>query len=153
MVMKVLISYRRRDIRSFAGRVYDRLKLEFGSDAVFMDVHAVPLGVDFAKLMDKKIAKCDVLLAIIGPGWLRARDEGGNRRLDNPHDFNRIEIAAALKRNIPVIPILVDDTRVPKADQLPDEIKELGLHNALNVRQDYFHSDMEKLKLHDEIAC
>ena len=71
---------------------------------------------------------------MIGPGWLDARDEKGNRRLENPDDFVRIEIGTALKRDIPVIPILPDGTRVPKADQLPDDLKELALRNGLNVR-------------------
>jgi TIR domain/Sulfatase-modifying factor enzyme 1 len=119
MPVKVFINYRRDDAASFASRVYNRLEREFGRDNLFMDVVAIPLGLDFVKVIDEEIAKCDVLLAIIGPGWLGARDEDGRRRLDNPHDFVRIEIAAALKRDIPVVPILVDGTPVPEARQLP----------------------------------
>jgi hypothetical protein len=75
-----------------------------------MDVDAIPLGANFAKVLGEEVAKCDVLLAIIGPGWIDARDEDGRRRLENPHDFVRIEIATALKRVIPVIPVLLQGT-------------------------------------------
>jgi hypothetical protein len=86
-----------------------------------------------------------VLLAVIGPNWLDARDEHGNRRLDDPNDFLRIEIATALQRNIPVIPILVGGSRIPKADRLPEDLKELEQRNALDVRHTSFHSDVDKL--------
>jgi hypothetical protein len=82
---------------------------------------------------------------VIGPNWLNARDEDGNRRLDNPHDFVRIEIGAALQRNIPVIPILLDGAKVPKANQLPKELEELSLRNGLDVRHVSFHNDVDRL--------
>lgn len=79
MVAKVFISYRRDDSAGHAGRVHDRLEREFGRDLLFMDVDAIPLGANFVKVLADEVAKCDVLLAIIGPGWLDARDEAGNR--------------------------------------------------------------------------
>ena len=145
MAPKVFISYRRDDSAGYAGRVHDRLQREFGENLLFMDVNSIPLGTNFVKTIDEEVAKCDVLLAIIGLGWLDARDEDGNRRLDNPADFVRIEIGTALKRDIPVIPILLEGTRVPKADQLPDDLKELALRNGLNVRHASFSDDMERL--------
>jgi len=145
MTAKVFISYRRDDSAGHAGRVHDRLEQEFGRDLLFMDVDAIPLGVDFVKALDEAVAKCEVLLAIIGTGWLDMRDEDGTRRLENIHDFVRIEIAAALKRNIPVIPILLEGTTMPKAVQLPDDLKDLALRNGLNVRHASFRSDMDKL--------
>ena len=120
MVHKVFISYRRDDSAGHAGRVHDRLEREFGRDLLFMDVDAIPLGANFVKVLGEEVAKCDALLAIIGPGWIDARDENGRRRLENPNDFVRMEIATALKRDIQVIPILLEGTRVPRADQLPD---------------------------------
>ena len=134
MAPKLFISYRRDDSAGYAGRVHDRLQREFGGNLLFMDVDSIPLGTNFVKVLGEEVAKCDTLLAVIGPGWLDARDEKGNRRLENPDDFVRIEIGTALKRDIPVIPILPDGTRVPKADQLPDDLKELALRNGLNVR-------------------
>src|SRR5262249_26237354 len=145
MASKVFISYRRDDSAGHAGRVHDRLEREFGRDLLFMDVDAVPLGVNFVKVLSEEVAKCDVLLAVIGPNWLNARDEDGNRRLDNPHDFVRVEIGAALQRNIPVIPILLDGAKVPKPSQLPKELEELSLRNGLDVRHVSFHNDIDKL--------
>jgi WD40 repeat protein len=145
MAAKVFISYRRDDSAGQAGRIQDRLEREFGRDLLFMDVDAIPLGMNFVKVLHEEVAKCGVLLAVIGPNWLDARDEDGNRRLDNPTDFVRLEIAAALQRDIPVIPILLDGARVPKAAQLPKDLEELALRNGLDVRHASFHYDMDKL--------
>jgi hypothetical protein len=145
MATKVFISYRRDDSAGHAGRVHDRLEREFGRDLLFMDVDAVPLGVNFVTVLSEEVAKCDVLLAVIGPNWLNAHDEDGSRRLDNPHDFVRIEIGAALQRSIPVIPILLDGAKVPKANQLPKELEELSLRNGLDIRHASFHNDVDRL--------
>jgi hypothetical protein len=145
MVAKVFVSYRRDDSSGYAGRVHDRLEREFGANLLFMDVDAIPLGVNFIKVLREEVSKCDVLLAVIGSNWLGSRDEEGIRRLDNPNDFVRLEIATALHRDIPVIPILLDGAKIPKADQLPKDLKELALRNALDVRHTTFHTDMNKL--------
>jgi formylglycine-generating enzyme required for sulfatase activity len=145
MNAKVFISYRRDDSMGQAGRIHDRLAHELGRDLLFMDVDDIPLGVNFVKVLREEVAKCNVLLAIIGPKWVDARDEHGNRRLDNPDDFVRIEIASALQRDIPVIPILLEGTRVPNANQLPKDLEGLALHNGLDVRHASFHNDMDKL--------
>src|SRR5262249_43502002 len=97
------------------------------------------------KVLRNEVAKCDVLLAVIGPNWLNVGDEAGHRRLDNPSDFVRIEIATALQRDIPVIPILLDGAKIPRAEQLPDDIQELAVRNGLDVRNASFHVDMDKL--------
>src|SRR5262249_39669117 len=145
MAAKVFISYRRADSAGYAGRVMDWLDRELGRDLVFMDVDAIPLGTNFSKILHEEVAKCGVLLAVIGPNWLDARDENGNRRLDSPNDFVRIEIAAALQRNIPVIPILLDGARIPKADELPEDLKELALRNGMEIRHASFQDDMNRL--------
>jgi hypothetical protein len=145
MAAKVFISYRRADSAGYSGRVMDRLDRELGRDLVFMDVDAIPLGTNFSKVLHEEVAKCGVLLAVIGPNWLDARDEHGNRRLDNPNDFVRIEIAAALQRSIPVIPLLLDGVRIPKADELPEDLKELALRNGMEIRHASFQDDMNRL--------
>jgi hypothetical protein len=145
MAAKVFISYRRADSAGYSGRVMDRLDRELGRDLVFMDVDAIPLGTNFTKVLHEEVAKCGVLLAVIGPNWLDARDEHGNRRLDNPNDFVRIEIAAALQRSIPVIPLLLDGARIPKADELPEDLKELALRNGMEIRHASFQDDMNRL--------
>ena len=86
-MVRLFISYRRDDSAGYAGRVYDRLEREFGRDNLVMDVDSIPLGADFVRVLSGEVAKCDVLLAIIGPAWLGARDDDGNRRLENPEDF------------------------------------------------------------------
>jgi formylglycine-generating enzyme required for sulfatase activity len=147
MPSKVFISYRRDDAGHAAGRVHDRLEREFGADLLFMDVDAIPLGVNFTKVLRDEVAKCDVLLALIGPNWLDVRDGKGNRRLDNPADFLRIEIATALQRDIRVIPILLDGARMPKAGQLPKNLEELSVRHGIEVRHASFRSDMDNLIL------
>jgi uncharacterized membrane protein HdeD (DUF308 family) len=145
MVAKVFLCYRRDDSAAFAGRVQDRLVQEFGRDLLFMDVDAIPLGANFATVLRDAVAKCEVLLAVIGPHWLDARDDAGVRRLDDPNDYVRIEIGAALQRNVPVVPLLLDGAKVPKANQLPVDLKELAMRNGLDVRHGSFHSDLDKL--------
>src|SRR5262249_25289693 len=145
MAAKVFISYRRTDSAGYSGRVMDRLDRELGRDLVFMDVNAIPLGMNFSKVLHEEVAKCSVLLAVIGPNWVDARDEHGNRRLDNPNDFVRIEIVAALQRSIPVIPLLLDGARIPTADELPENLKELSFRNGMEVRHASFQDDMSRL--------
>ena len=142
---KIFISYRREDSSGHAGRLHDRLAAEFGAGTLFMDVDAIPLGSDFVKVLRREVARCDVLLAVIGPRWLQVSDEHGHRRLDDPLDPVRIEIGAALQRDIPVIPILLEDVSMPKARDLPADLKGLASRNGLNVRHASFHPDTGKL--------
>jgi hypothetical protein len=118
-------------ITTAAGRLHDRLAQTFGRNNLFMEVDHIPAGVDFVEYLHGQVAACDVFLAVIGPNWLDAKDDSGRRRFDNPDDFVTIEIAAALARNIRVIPVLVDGARTPKADRLPDSIKPLVRRNAV----------------------
>jgi TIR domain/AAA lid domain len=141
---RIFICYRRDDSAGHAGRVHDRLQGEFGRDLVFMDIDSIPFGVDFVQFLRAAVSKCDVMLAVIGPNWLDAHDDHGNRRLDDPNDFVRIEIAAALQRDISVIPIFLEGSTL-RADQLPKDLEGLALRNGLEVRHVSFHSDMDKL--------
>ena len=110
-----------------------------------MDVDHIPAGVDFVAHLNSQVAACNIILVVIGPHWLEAKDENGGRRLDNPDDFVAIEIATALSRNIRVIPILVDGARMPKAGELPDSLKALARRQAVEVRQLHFGRDAEAL--------
>src|SRR5689334_17170617 len=109
----IAISYRREDSLPIAGRLYDRLEQRFGKDNVFMDFDSIRPGFDFRDQIKETIERSKVVLAIIGPGWLGRQDDG-NRRIDSVNDFVRLEVAAALQRNIPVIPVLVNNTPIPK---------------------------------------
>ena len=113
------------DAEGQAGRLFDDLTQHFGDDAVFMDVAAIEPGRDFRRAIDEQVASCGVLLAIIGKSWLTANDELGARRLDDQMDFVRLETASALKRDIPVVPVLVHAARMPRAEDLREELKGL----------------------------
>jgi hypothetical protein len=143
--MKIFINYRREDSIDITGRLHDRLAETFGTKNLFMDVDNIPLGVDFTTYLDGQVATCDVLLAVIGCKWLDVRNEKGDRRLDVADDFVAVEISAALARNIPVIPVLVDGARLPKPGDLPERLKPLVLRNAISVGSDSFGRDAETL--------
>lgn len=145
-VPKLFISYRREDSADVTGRIYDRLLARFGREYVFKDVDNIPLGVNFKTHLENAVAECSVLLAIIGRQWLDIVDANGARRLDNPSDFVRIEIEAALRLNLPVIPLLVQGAAVPPEDRLPPTMSELAYRNGAPVRPDPdFHHDMDRL--------
>jgi len=141
----VFISYRRQDTIHSAGRLYDRLADRLGDDQVFMDVARIGVGIDFAEAITQAVSACQVLLAVIGPAWLTATDEQGRRRLDDPKDFVRLEIQAALDRDIRVIPILVSGAKMPRADQLPRRLAKLARRNAITMHDDIFPEDAERL--------
>jgi hypothetical protein len=118
----------------------------FGESALFMDVDDIPLGVDFTRYIDDKVGQCEVLLAVIGRDWLSATDADGNRRLDLPGDFVRIELESALKRDIPVVPLLVRRASMPKAKELPESIRDFSKRNGMPVRADPdFRTDIDRL--------
>jgi hypothetical protein len=142
---KIFISYRRDDSAGHAGRVHDRLGSEFGEGLLFMDVDSIQSGVDFVKVIKREVASCDILLAIIGPTWARGSDSSKKTGLHDPNDFVRIEISAALERNIPVIPIIVDDAEIPAPNMLPVDLQPLSFRNGMRVRHESFKADMQKL--------
>ena len=142
---QIFISYRIDDSQASAGRLYDRLHSHFASNRIFMDVANLAPGVDFVDAIEKSVSSCDALIAVIGRDWLVSSDEKGRRRLDNPEDFVRIEIAAALKRNVIVIPVLVEDASMPKAVDLPEDLKPLSRRNAFEIRHSRFNDDCERL--------
>jgi hypothetical protein len=144
--MKVFISYRREDSNNIADRMNDWLKNELGPDSVFKDVDSIPLGRDFRGILEGAVARCDVLLAVIGPRWLDQPDAQGRRRVDNPSDWVRIEVETALERDIPVIPLLVDRASFPRGEALPPSLRRLVYRNGMPVRPDPdFRPDMQRL--------
>lgn len=141
----IFISYRREDAEGQAGRLFDDLVMDFGDDSVFMDVAGLEPGRDFRRAIDEQVASCGVLLAVIGKGWLDAKDESGRRRLDDPMDFVRLETASALKRDIPVIPVLVRGASMPRVEDLPEDLKELAFRNGVELTHARWDSDMQVL--------
>ena len=146
---RVFISYRRDDSTDVTGRLYDRLVVHFGPDNVFRDLDAIPLGVDFRRHLIQTVSRCEVLLAVIGRQWLTVANAAGQRRLDDARDFVRIEIEAALQRDIPVIPVLVQGATMPAEEQLPPSLQALAFRQGTAVRSDPdFHGDMDRLIHH-----
>jgi beta-lactam-binding protein with PASTA domain len=142
---RIFISYRRTEADFPAGWLYDNLVAQFGRDQVFKDVDSIEPGEDFAEVIADAVGSCDVLLVLIGDRWLTITDEDGKRRLDDPNDLIRLEIEAALARNVRVIPILVGRTGMPPAEQLPASLVRLARRQALEVSPSRFKSDMARL--------
>jgi hypothetical protein len=141
----IFINYRRDDVPGAAGRLFDYLALKFPRRSLFMDVDAMKPGMDFAEQLDIQVAQCQVLLAVIGPHWLDAKDKAGQRRVDAEKDYVRIELRSALKRAIPVIPILVDGATMPPEDTLSDDLKPLTRRHALELRHTRFNADADAI--------
>lgn len=141
----IFISYRHDDDPAFAGRLFDRLERAYSRDQVFIDVDAIEPGLDFVQILNEQVARCDVLLAVIGKRWLTAANEDGVRRLDNPHDFVRIEIEAALKRNIRVIPVLVEGATLPREGDLPECLQPLIRRHAVKLSHQRFGAEADSL--------
>jgi TIR domain len=142
---KIFISYRREDSEGQAGRLFDDLARHFGEDSVFMDVAGIEAGRDFRRVIDEHVASCGVLLAMIGKSWVDAKNEAGQRRLDDARDFVRLETASALKRDIPVIPVLVHGAHMPRAEQLPPDLAELAYRNGVELTHARWDSDVQVL--------
>jgi hypothetical protein len=141
----IFISYRRRESSDPAGRLYDRLAERFGENQVFMDVDKIAPGVDFGEEISRAVAACRVLLAVIGPTWLTMADERGRRRLDDPDDLVRLEVEAALSRDVWVTPILTAGAVMPARHDLPESMADLARRNALTIRHESFGSDTGRL--------
>jgi hypothetical protein len=141
----VFISYRREDSIGYAGRLFDILSIRFGRENTYMDLDTIRGGEDFAAVIEEKISLCDVLLAVIGDRWLTSAGENGSRRLDMASDFVRLEIAKALERGVRVIPVLVGGATMPHRDALPDDLRPLSDHQAMDLRDAHFHADAEQL--------
>jgi len=143
-VPKIAISYRRADTEVMAGRIRDRLADRYGDESIFMDIDNIPFGKDFRVHISEAIVQSEILLDIVGRGWLGAR--GGNRRIDDETDFVRLEVETALSNAIPIIPVLVGAARMPQSAQLPESLKNFAFLNAAPVDTGRdFHQHMERL--------
>lgn len=148
----IFISYRREDSSGYAGRLYDRLAARFGRERVFMDVEGIDPGTDFIDAIDSAVASCTVLLVLIGPKWLGEDIGNDRRRIDDPHDFVRLETAAALRRKIRVLPVLVNDAEMPGEDALPPDLKALARRQAIEINHKQWDASTgEVLKALDRI--
>jgi hypothetical protein len=142
---QIFISYRRQESQWSARSLHDRLCRDFDPEQIFMNIDAIPVDEDFVKAIETTVEKCDVLIAVIGNNWLASKDDRGDRRLDDPEDFVRKEIGTALKREIRVIPVLVDGALLPSVTDLPEDLKPLARLDALSITDISFDRDCQNL--------
>jgi TIR domain len=143
--VKVFVSYRRADVGGYAGRLNDALAARLGADMVFQDVAAIGAGRDFIQEIDHALAEADAVVAVIGPGWLQASSADGERRLVQPDDFVRTELVRGLASGLPVVPVLVGGAALPMAAELPAELSRLVDRQAVIIRDEAFHDDVDRL--------
>jgi len=141
----VFISYRREDSSGYAGRLFDILSIHFGKENIYMDLDTIKGGDNFVTVIENKVSQCDALLAVIGERWLTTTAANGSRRLDMEGDWVRLEIAKALQRGVRVIPVLVSGATMPHLQDLPDDLRSLHVHQAMDLRDAHFHADAELL--------
>ncbi|HMX12353.1 MAG TPA: toll/interleukin-1 receptor domain-containing protein, partial [Burkholderiaceae bacterium] len=125
----IFISYRRQEALKEARAIFEKLSREFGAGQVFIDLEGLDYGVDFVESLERQLQHCQVMLVLIGPGWVAAPDGHGGRRLDDANDFVRIELRAALQRNIRVVPVLFDGAPMPRTSDLPADLEPLARRN------------------------
>ena len=146
---RVFISYRRADARAAARQLFDALETFLGAETVFMDIDTLPPGIDFRTSLDRALARCEVVLVMIGPDWKGAsspENEPGVSRLDHPGDFVRLEVSAAIRRGAVIVPVLINEARMPAAAELPSEISSLAFRQAASLRLDQrFLSDAQRI--------
>ena len=142
---RVFISYRRDDTQWVAGRLTDSLSQYFGDDRVFRDIESIGGGADFAEVIHGTLGKADAAVILIGENWLDTAADAGRRRLDDPEDWVAEEIATTLEAGIPVYPVLVENTQMPKSDELPERLRPLTRYNAVSVSDKRWDSDVARL--------
>ncbi|HSN88832.1 MAG TPA: toll/interleukin-1 receptor domain-containing protein [Thermoanaerobaculia bacterium] len=140
----IFINYRREDSAGHTGRLFDRLSNRFPG-RVFMDIDTIEPGVDFAEVITQAVGSCEILIVVIGREWLKVTDADGRRRLDKPGDFVRMEVAAALERNIRVVPVLVEDAPMPRPEDLPEDLAKLARRNAIELSDARWAFDVDRL--------
>lgn len=141
----IFLSYRRDDTSGYAGRLDDQLSAHFGREQIFRDIDTIPPGVDFVRAVESAIGSCRALVALIGRDWLSIQNAKGQRRLDDPDDLVRLEIEAALNKGVFVMPVLVEDARMPSPAELPDSLARLSTLNALELSDSRWEYDSRRL--------
>jgi TIR domain len=142
----IFLSYRRVDTKESAGRLFEQLRRRFGPNQVFMDVKGgIARGADFEVVLEKALAECDALIALVGPDWLTCRRTDGRRRLDVAEDWVCREIIAALERKIPVVPLLLRGAQIPAKADLPQSLALFPVHQAAEIREESFEYDLGQL--------
>ena len=143
---RVFLSFRKADSRWMRDRVYQALADRFGAGEIFKSGDSIPAGAEFAEILLRQAAECELMFVLIGPGWLDARGDDGALLLDRAHDWVRVEIATALKAGNRVVPVLLGDaTMLPSASSLPDEIVDLARLQFLRVAETHLVDELDRL--------
>lgn len=142
---RIFINYRRDDAGGVAGRLADSLTTYFGENRVFRDVDGIAGGANFEAVLRETAGAADAMIVLIGRKWVNAIDENGEPRLHDPQDWVAREIAAALDRNIPLFPVLIENAAMPRAEELPDALKPLVRHNAVSLSDSRWSEDVTRL--------
>jgi hypothetical protein len=143
---RIFISYRRADTSGYVIAIYNELLKSYSAEQLFRDLNTIDYGADFVETIQAAVWACDVQLVIIGPQWLSVSDKDGTRRLDDPHDFVRLEIESALERDIAIIPVLVGGAVMPTEDELPGGLKRLARRNAMELDDRDFSAHIQRLQ-------
>ena len=143
--MQIFLSYRRGDAAGYAGRLYDSLTQRVGSENVFHDLSAIPPGEDFTLVLDRALDRADTVLAVIGPAWLSATTGDGMQRLLVEDDYVRLELARALARDLPVVPVLVGGAALPAEADLPEPLRPLTRRQAVTLHDDSWQQGVDEL--------
>jgi hypothetical protein len=145
-VGSIFLNYRRKQAEWPTLRLRDRLVEAFGPNRIFTDVDNIQPGQDFTKVLESAVSSCRVLLAVIGQDWVNAVDDGGRRRLEDPGDWVRVEIESALRRpKVLVIPVLIDGARMPRVEQLPGDLAQLSMRQAVEITATGFDTQVGTL--------
>ncbi|MDX2263703.1 MAG: hypothetical protein NW215_01845 [Hyphomicrobiales bacterium] len=145
MGYKVFINYRKALSGKDARLLHGVLTREFGRGAVFLDTSELEGGDHWPSKLEREVDASSSMAVLIPAGWADVLNEKGERRLDNPNDFVRFEIARAFMRNIPVLPILIDGAEVPAPAALPTNLIGLTALQAMLLRSESFDDDAGKI--------
>jgi hypothetical protein len=146
----IFISYRRSQTAHVAGRLADRLRQHFGPDNVFVDIDSIPPGTEFLSLLEDSVASSAAVVVLIGPNWADLPGPDGRPRIFEPSDVIAAEIATALERGVPVIPVTVDGARMPTPSQLPPPLMGISRRNAIPIDAESFNHQVDRLIQHLE---
>jgi len=149
-VADIFLSYRADDSSYAVATVHGALASRFGAGRVFLDRSSMRPGTIYPPAIRAALGRARVLVVLIGRTWLSATDPDGRRPADNDRDWVRREIRYALRRPIPVVPVLLDGARLPVPDELPDDIRALGLCQTARLGSRSLHADIAELGDHLE---
>lgn len=145
MAPLIFVNFRRRDTGETGPHIDTALQREFGAHNVFRDQRSITKGSDFREEIERKLRKCDILLAVMGHRWASVTDDAGRRLIDDEEDWVRKEVARALEWKLTVLPVLVDGAGLPGTGELPDAIAELANRQAVHFRPHQEHIDFPPL--------